>query len=177
MNVATRQPAERASRARRAEVRRIGGRRSRSLPTVLTVRRAEEILEGHGPAAYALACALLGDATRATRAVALGVVDLACSAETPPADTRRVLARQVYRRSQEMPGYAADAASLPATMLWLAQLARLQRTVLALCVFGGHTHREAAELLGVSPQTVALSLTSGLKDLGHLALAETVLRD
>jgi DNA-directed RNA polymerase specialized sigma24 family protein len=53
-------------------------------------------------------------------------------------------------------------------MVRLGQLAQLQRTSLALCVFGGLSHREVAALLGLPPLTVALSLTSGLKELGHL---------
>ena len=59
--------------------------------------------------------------------------------------------------------------SLPPVMVWLGQLAQLQRACLALCVFGGLTHREAADLLGVPPSTVAELLTAGLRELGHLA--------
>ena len=60
---------------------------------------------------------------------------------------------------------------LPPVMTWLAQLAQLQRACLALCVFGGHTHREAADLLDVAPTTVAELLTAGLHELGNLAAA------
>jgi DNA-directed RNA polymerase specialized sigma24 family protein len=54
-------------------------------------------------------------------------------------------------------------------MVWLGQLVELQRACLALCVFGGFTHREAAELIGVPPNTVAELLTAGLRELEHLA--------
>ena len=58
---------------------------------------------------------------------------------------------------------------LPPVMVWLGQLAHLQRACLALCVFGGLTHREAADLLDVPPSTVAELLTAGLRELGQLA--------
>ena len=64
---------------------------------------------------------------------------------------------------------ASGTASLPPLMVWLGQLAQLQRASLALCVFGGLTHREAADLLGVPPSTVAELLTAGLHELGQLA--------
>jgi DNA-directed RNA polymerase specialized sigma24 family protein len=54
---------------------------------------------------------------------------------------------------------------LPPAMLWISQVALAQRTCLALCVFGGHTHREAAALLGLPQMAVASLLTSGLKQL------------
>ena len=58
-------------------------------------------------------------------------------------------------------------------MVWLGQLAQLQRACLALCVFGGLTHREAADLLDVPPSTVAELLTAGLRELGRLAAGGT----
>jgi len=48
-----------------------------------------------------------------------------------------------------------------------------QRASLALCVFGGLTHREAAALLDVPPGTVAALLTAGLRELGRLAAGGT----
>jgi Sigma-70, region 4 len=140
--------------------------------TTLTSDRAEELLASHVVPAYAMACALLGDEVAAGRVVALGVADLARSTEPWSESTRVALATFVYRQSQQIDADATTAPQLPATMLWLRQLARLQRASLALCVFGGLTHREAARLLGVAPLTVARSLTSGLKDLGHLAVAD-----
>ncbi len=66
-------------------------------------------------------------------------------------------------------GGAPGAALLPPAMVWVSQLARLQRASLALCVFGGLTYREAAALLDVPPVTVADLLTAGLRELGRLA--------
>ncbi|WP_426246732.1 sigma factor-like helix-turn-helix DNA-binding protein [Nocardioides sp. LHG3406-4] len=117
-----------------------------------------------------MALALLGDEETAMRAVALAMTDLARSdISTAPDEARRSLARHVYRRSTEL---GADTPSmlrpLPA-MTWLAQLAQLQRACLALCVFGGHSYQQAADLLGVPGETVAQMLTSGLRELGRLS--------
>ena len=142
-----------------------------------TARQAENLLSGHGRAAFALACALLGDEETAVRATALGIVDLACSPAVSPAGTRRALARRVYWRCEQIAGETTRAAPQPATMVRLRQLAQLQRTCLALCVFGGHTYREVASLLGVPPLTVATALTSGLKELGHLPADAIVVVD
>ena len=58
-------------------------------------------------------------------------------------------------------------------MVWLGQLAELQRACLALCLFGGHNYREAAGLLGLPPMTVADLLTSGLREVKRLAAGVT----
>ena len=88
-------------------------------------------------------------------------------------EARRFLARNLYRHSREPAGEASGAVLLPPVMVWVSQLARLQRTSLALCVFGGLTHREAAALLDVPPSTVADLLTAGLRELGRLAAGGT----
>ena len=56
--------------------------------------------------------------------------------------------------------------------MWLSRLARLQRASLALCIYGGLTHREAATLLGVPPGTVAELITAGLREVSRLARAD-----
>jgi len=130
----------------------------------------EKVWDRHGGSVYALACALLGDEAAAVRTVTLAMVDLALSTDAEPdEETLRVLARRVYRHSQEVPMAPSGMPHLPPVMGWLGQLAQLQRACLALCVFGGHTRREAADLLDVSPSTVAELLTAGLRELGHLA--------
>ena len=130
----------------------------------------EKVWDRHGGSVYALACALLGDEAAAVRVVTLAMVDLARSTDAEShEDTLRFLARRVYRHSQEVSVEPSGNANLPPLMVWLGQLAELQRACLALCVFGGHTHREAADLLGVPPSTVAELLTAGLRELGHLA--------
>jgi hypothetical protein len=130
----------------------------------------EDLWDRHGSSVYALACTLLGDEVAAAQAVLLGMTDLARSSEGPSAeDARRCMARHVYWRSQELVGQTSRTLRLPPAMVRLGELAQLQRASLALCIFGGHTHREAADLLGVTPMTVAELLTAGLKEVGRLA--------
>jgi DNA-directed RNA polymerase specialized sigma24 family protein len=136
----------------------------------------EQLWERHGSSVYAMACALLGDDTAAVQAVTLAMVDLArTEAGDWPTDIPRYLSDRVYWRSQELAREPSNASRLPPIMGWLAQLARLQRTCLALCTFGGYTYREAADLLDVAPATVADLLTSGLRELGHLATGGPVI--
>ncbi len=130
----------------------------------------EKVWDRHGGSVYALACALLGDEAAAVRAVTLAMVDLALSIDADsPEDILGFLSRRVYRHSLEVPVGSSDRPGLPPLMGWLSRLAQLQRACLALCVFGGLTHREAADLLGVPPSAVAELLTTGLRELGHLA--------
>ena len=88
-------------------------------------------------------------------------------------EARSCLVRHVYRHTREPAGETSGAVLLPAVMVWVSQLARLQRASLALCVFGGLTHREAAALLDVPPSTVADLLTAGLRELGRLSAGAT----
>lgn len=132
-----------------------------------------EVWERHGTSVYSLACALLGDEAAAMQAVSRAMVDLARDGEgVPEKDARRSLARHVYLRSQELVDDTFRSMDLPPAMVWLGELAPLQRACLALCVFGGHTHHQAADLLGVAPLTVAELLNAGLRDLSGLALVE-----
>ena len=138
-------------------------------------QQGEELWERHGRAAYALACVLLGDERAVTQTVTLAMTDLARSSVGASAgDDRRSLARHLYWRSEELASETTRTLQLPPAMVWIGQLAQLQRTCLALCLFGGHTHREAAALVGLPPLAVASLLTSGLKELGQLAGGETL---
>ena len=128
--------------------------------------------DGHGAAAYSLACALLGDEAAAADAVWLAMADVARDAPDEPEELRRRLVCQVYRRAQQAAERTPGAARLPRAMVWLSTLARLQRASLALCVYGGLTHRETAALLDVPPATVADLLTTGLREIGRLAATD-----
>ena len=137
-------------------------------------RQLEDLWDLHGTSVYALACALLGDETAAAQAVTLGMADLAGSpGSVSPTDARRSWARHVYWRSQELAGETSTTSHLPPAMVWLGHLAPLQRACLALCVFGGHSRREAADLLGVPPTTVADLLTAGLREVARAAAGRT----
>lgn len=151
------------------------GRDARSLRSVGTGSRqaaARDLWDRHSGSAYALACALLGSHARAADAVALAMVDLARWGDGSDDQARRVLARSIYCHGAVPAVSASDAERLPRSMVRLSRLARLQRASLALCVYGGLTHREAAELLNVAPATVADLLTAGLRELGRFATAD-----
>lgn len=159
-------PLEESSQAR------VAGRRWRgaSKGDAWTAQQAADLWDRHGTSTYALACALLCDKTAAIRAVIMAMQDLTGSTvSTSLADARGALSRYVYWRSRELTGGTAMTGSLPPTMVSLSRLADLQRTCLALCVFGGQTHQEAADLLGVPSSTVARMLTSGLRELSRPA--------
>ena len=166
-------------RTAEAESRRVPDRfarrnRERTRGARLTRRELEDLWDRHGGSAYALACALLGNEVAAAEAVRLAMADLAHSIRgVSTQEARRCLVRHVYRHTQELAGETSGAVLLPPVMVWVSQLARLQRASLALCVFGGLTHREAAALLDVPPSTVADLLTAGLRELGRLAARGT----
>ncbi|MEO6412443.1 MAG: hypothetical protein ABIO48_07625 [Pedococcus sp.] len=137
-----------------------------------TALQLEDLWDRHGTSVYTLACALLGDETAAAQAVTLGMTDLAGSAGSASTnDARRCWARHVYWRSKECE--TSNTPRLPPAMVWLGQLTHLQRACLALCLFGGHTRREAADLLDVPPTTAADLLTSGLREVKRLAAGGT----
>ena len=97
------------------------------------------------------------------------MVDFARSDVSPSAlETRRALAAHVYRRSTELTAGTTAMPHLPPAMVGLSQLAGLQRTCLALCLFGGHNQQQVAGLLGVPAATVAELLTAGLRELTRL---------
>ena len=140
----------------------------------VTRRELEDLWDRHGGSAYALACALLGNEVAAAEAVRLAMADLARSIRgVSTEEARRCLVRHVYRHTQELVGHTPSTTQLPPVIVWVSQLARLQRASLGLCYFGGLTHREAAALLGVPPGTVADLLNAGLRELGRLAARGT----
>jgi DNA-binding CsgD family transcriptional regulator len=135
--------------------------------------QAEDLWERHGRSAYAIARMLLEDVATASQAVELVMADLAQSPVCESAgDARRSMARRVYLRSQDLPVDTSRTVSMPPAMVRVHQLRQLQRACLALCLFGGHTYRDAAALLGVAPSTAAALLTSGLTELGHPTAGE-----
>lgn len=129
----------------------------------------------YGTSVFAMACALLGDEPAALRAVTMGMVDVftpdAESLHPSPDSSLRGVAGLVYQRCEELAGEVSVSRTMtgPSLMVWLGELATAQRKALALCVFGGHTYREAAHLLGLAPGTVAALLKAGLHDLARLS--------
>jgi len=140
----------------------------------LDERKLEDLWDRHGGSAYALACALLGNEAAAAEAVRLAMADVASSIrDVSTQEAPRCLVGHVYRHTQEFDGATPGAALLSPVMVSMSQLAPVQRASLALCVFGGLTHREAAAMLDVPPSTVADLLTTGLRELGRLAAGDT----
>jgi hypothetical protein len=157
----------RVQSASRAEIESAPG-------SAVTPRELEDLWDRHGGSAYALACALLGNEVAASEAVRLAMADVARSHRgVSTEEARHSLVRHVYRHAREPVGETSGTVLLPPVMVWVSQLARLQRASLALCVFGGLTHRETAALLDVPPGTVADLLTAGLRELGRLTAGAT----
>jgi hypothetical protein len=134
----------------------------------------EDLWDRYGTSVYTLACALLDNETAAVRAVTLGMTDLASSAKSASTnDARRSWARHVYWRSQELAGETSSTPPPPPAVGLLSQLTHIQRACLALCLFGGHTRRQVADLLDLPPTTVADLLTSGLRAVKRLEASGT----
>ena len=124
----------------------------------------------HGASLYALACALLGDEAAALRSVSLAMADIytpaGVDAEVSPEVTLRTAAACVYIRCHAGLGEIPMERTMttPPLMVLLGELPRGQRAALSLCVFGGHTYRQAATRLNLPSEVVADLLTAGLHD-------------
>lgn len=120
---------------------------------------------------WAMARTLLGEESASLHAVTLGMVDLyrpsGPDARVAADDALHAAAASVYQRFVQMPANPPGRRprAEPVAAARLAHLADLQRRTLALCVFGGHTYRQAAIALDVPAGTTAQLLVSGLRDL------------
>jgi DNA-directed RNA polymerase specialized sigma24 family protein len=116
-------------------------------------RDPRELFERHGAAIFGLAMLLLRDRQRAELLTADAILD-ACSgpAHVAQGADRWELARYVYVRFVRSAGDPATAGR-PTS----------EDVALALGVFGGHTYREIADLLGLAPGEAAELLRSGLR--------------
>jgi hypothetical protein len=147
------------------------------------VAAAELVWRHHGAALHLLACALLGDSSRAELEVAHSIAAFCARvSHVPPRDhdeARRSLARIVYTRccdgSEPMPPPGLRSSTSP-VLAWLLKLSTIQRTTLALCMFGAHDHHQAADVMGLPPADVATTLRAGMRAIGDGAagaLADT----
>jgi hypothetical protein len=135
-------------------------------------KEPDQIWARHGAALYALACAMTGNHAGAQRAITAGMTSYLDRVEHRPGpesdEALRALAPYVYRSYE---GRVLDQArnrvvhSLPPLMTRLRDVARFQRTSLALCLFCGQSCSEAADLLGLSPTAISTFLRSGLREL------------
>ena len=127
----------------------------------------DELWDRHGPALYAMACLLVDDEADAVLAVTLGMMEVYRIPQPEP--TLRRAARYVHRHCVTLEPNTVDPAVATPAMARLGEVARLQRSALALCLFGGHTYRDAAAELGIATEAVAWLLISGLRELGDIA--------
>lgn len=111
-----------------------------------------ELYDRHATALYALARSVLGERAAAEDAVVDAMVDCCGPAQAGRSRQRSVrheLARALYQRCQA-PGLLPPAAR--------------SRAVLALCLHGEHTHREAGALTGVPGASLGDLLRDALAD-------------
>ncbi len=129
-----------------------------------------QLCDRHGAALISVARAILGDSARA-ETVVVEVVARACadSGSTAAAggSLRRELARLTYLHAIScLDGtQAPERGSAMAKMAAMTELARRQRSAVALVQYGDHTLGDVAEVLDRPVHVVAALLCSGLKDL------------
>ena len=136
----------RHSEARTGDLHRPAGEPSR------LSRDPRELFERHGAALFALAMLLLRDPHRAELLAADAILD-ACAGPRHVATgaDRWELARYVYVRFLRTAAARSGSGPAPADV------------ALALGMFGGHTYREIADLMGLPPCEVAELLRLGLR--------------
>ncbi|MEV8376490.1 sigma factor-like helix-turn-helix DNA-binding protein [Kribbella sp. NPDC056861] len=130
-----------------------------------------QLCDRHGGALFALARAVLGDSQRAedvvVEVIARACVDPGATASVRARSLRRELARLTYLYAARClddtsrPG----SGSVTPTMAGLAELARQQRSAVALIQCGDHTIGDVADLLDLSVSAVATLLCAGLQEL------------
>jgi DNA-directed RNA polymerase specialized sigma24 family protein len=113
----------------------------------------DDVWQRHGRALYALALTMCQDAEQAEAVVVQAVLD-ACTPDhlAVPAVGRAELARYVYVLWQRRRGDRHEGR------------ASLQRSAVAMGLFGDHTYREVATLMGLPAREVADLMRSGLLD-------------
>lgn len=137
-------------------------------------QRTIRICEQHGVPLYLLGCVLTRDEDEAATIVANVIGQ---SFDGPAAadlrdqrDARRRLARRVYlkgsrhdgsRARPAAPGESGSGDAIPPAVQWLMGLPLQQRTVIALCMFGAHTCRDAAVLMRIEAQRAGWLLRAG----------------
>ena len=121
-----------------------------------------------GHSLHLLACVLTDDAKLAENLVAQTIVK-----HQTGQSTLRKLSADIHASwlAEGQPPLSAESSSLPETSsgaLTLHDIHRLsadQRVALGLCKYGGHTYRQAADLLDFSPEQVTRLLCDALRSL------------
>lgn len=127
----------------------------------------EELWDLYGRSLLALARTLLGDESAAQRAVCSGLATLYADHDGPNVThALRTSARYVFAHSEAIRCQSVlvtwEPTSISATP-HPRRLALNQRRMLALCIYGGHTYRDAAAAIGISEDTATRLITSALK--------------
>ncbi|MDQ3156887.1 MAG: hypothetical protein M3Q98_09205 [Actinomycetota bacterium] len=133
-------------------------------------------LDRHGTALYDLAFMLTDDRPRAERIVSQAIASRRAGIlHREKGDSRsaaRGFAAIIYlswfcvdSSSPPAPGSPTSGFPTAAILRALRVLPEDHRAAVALCVFGGHTCREAAAVLGLPPRHVAALLRDAVRDL------------
>jgi DNA-directed RNA polymerase specialized sigma24 family protein len=142
-------------------------------------QKADTMLTRYGPTLYSLAYAFTEDRGRSEQLVLQAIFTRHVG--RPPreqGDSRDVLrdfARMIYLNwsadveTRSLPPHPCAALGQPgesAELTGLKKMPHEHREALALCTFGGHSYRQAADLLKLSPACVAELLLEAPRDLG-----------
>lgn len=140
----------------------------------LEARRAVKLYDRHGTALHTVANVLIGDQVRAEALVVEAIIAQSAT-RIADRDDRRSSLRQLaagayaaWSRHPSLAGISLPPATAPRSSI--ATVYRLpddQRVAVALCAFGGHTHRQAAAVLGLPAGRVADLLREALLTLGQ----------
>jgi hypothetical protein len=126
----------------------------------------EDLWDRHGGSLLALARTLLGDTSAAQRAVASALTTLYQEQGEPEAgQALQAAARCVFAHSEAMRSRTSLVAFETTRTSGTSPFRRMalnQRRILALCVYGGHTFRDAAAVMGISDDTAARLISTGL---------------
>lgn len=134
----------------------------------LVPERLGDAADRHAAELGRVAAVLTDDAELAADLLVRAFV--ACSAGTDDADLRSLSAHVAtsWLGGPVTSGTSGRAAGVPSAEPVLRDIRSLpddQRTLLALCRFGAHTYREAADVLGLAHLDAALLLTTALRSL------------
>jgi len=124
----------------------------------------------HLPSLFSIASFLLAEPAEATEAVrrALTSVNEGSAAVVSREEERAMLAATVYRCCADVVEARGASTRGSGPLPPVGAPCDLERSALALVMFGGHSYRDAASVLGLEPAVVADRLRSGLHRFRHL---------
>lgn len=151
-------------------------------------QKADAALTRHGSTLYTLAHVLAGDREHAEQLVLQAIFTGRAGGVTrnpaDPQDGLRRLARLIYLQwcadvgPKSVPAASAPqpgALAGPTLLLGLKAMPHEQRAAVALCMFGGHSYRQAAEVLVLPAEAVAELLRDALYELDLAVETDEVL--